>query len=103
MQFISSLAALLVGAYAWAPSFAVDGGEPPAVATPTPPAAITPALIMQLKMQDVCARSDSDLDGYISRIEFVTLRRPGSVFKASDADHDGRLSLHECEKALASS
>ncbi len=102
MRYVTRLAALLAGAYAWAPGFAGDGAEPPA-ATQTSPAAITPALIMQLKMQDVCARSDSDLDGYISRIEFVTLRRPGSVFKASDADHDGRLSLHECEKAVASS
>lgn len=117
---VASLAALLLSAYAWGPSFAVSPGEKPypsqapaaSQSQPMAPAqggasqsseAQSPAQLMQQKIQDVCARTDKDLDGYISKSEFKDAKKSDKVFKTADADHDGRLNLQECEKALGTS
>ena len=107
------LAGLVVSAYVWGPSFAVSPEPAPArepISLPEPATAPTwtimvtsPAQLMLLKLEEVCSQADQDLDGYVSRVEFAGLHKPDSVFLAADADHDGRLSLRECEQALANS
>jgi hypothetical protein len=70
------------------------------IAPPTVSQVASPAQLMQMKMHDVCAHADKNLDGYISRLEFTALRKTDTAFKATDVDHDGRLSLHECVRVL---
>jgi hypothetical protein len=62
---------------------------------------ITPAQIMQMKMQQVCAHGDANLDGKISKREFDRLHKSETGFWSSDTDMDGLLSLRECVKATA--
>lgn len=116
----ATLAALVLSAYAWGPSYAVDAGaqqypgKEPAATQGQPmdsspggasqgAEAPTPAQLMERKIQDVCARTDKDLDGYISQSEFKDTKKSSKVFKTADADRDGRLNLQECEKALSAS
>lgn len=70
------------------------------VAPATTSQEVTPAQLMRMKMQYVCAHADKNLDGYLSRIEFMALEKTETAFKATDNDLDGRLSLHECVRAL---
>lgn len=109
-QKISLLAVLFASGPLWGSNHSAAGSTVrPEIATQTaarevaPPTAsqvATPAQLMQMKMQNVCARADRNLDGYLSRLEFAALRKTDTVFKTTDGDRDGRLSLHECVRAL---
>jgi hypothetical protein len=109
-QKMSLLAVLFASVPLWGSNHsAADSTARPEMAPPIAPQEIapatasqvvTPAQLMQMKMQNICARADKNLDGYISRIEFTTLRKTDTAFKTTDSDRDGRLSLHECVRAL---
>lgn len=53
------------------------------------------------KSKSVCARLDTNHDGYISRSEFKASGQTKSTFSAADTTHRGKLTVAECDEALS--
>ena len=110
------LAALVLSSYLWSTQH-VDVGRDPAAMAPQPPLPAwrptpdagrpvtvkSPIELLRLKIEDLCSRADTDLNGYLSESEFALLGKSAANFQTADVDHDGQLNLEECERALDSS
>jgi hypothetical protein len=92
------LAALLLGAYAWAPVIAATPEQSGQAAGKEQPIAESPAP----KGGDVCTRLDANKDGYISESEWKGLDKlqPGKKHESfKSVAKNGQLDLKACEKA----
>lgn len=109
MKFATTTAAILVaGAFAWAPVYSATGDSGQTYTEPAPAAqspgagAQSSESMMPNGNSATCARLDKNSDGFITWPEFKASGKPNKVFKSADAEHQGKLSMEECSKALSS-
>jgi hypothetical protein len=110
---ITAMATLLagfLGAYAWVPVYSATQESdqtstqmaPAAPSSKTQsPTASEPANIMSGKGSNVCARLDKNHDGYVNKTEFKASGKPAKLFRSTDVGHQGKLTIEQCNKALA--
>lgn len=104
-KILSTLVAVLLGAYVMTPAGAATPERQPGAQQPATqqPAAESPTKLIPGKTGDeVCARLDQSGDGYITAKDWKGANMDEKTFKSADANRDGRLDMKECAKVLGS-